>query len=384
MIFAAQVESRVLDHTARWLRAQGHGYYTIGSAGHESNAAVAAALRPTDPALLHYRSGGFYCARARQSGAARCRRRRARRDARARRGTDRRRAAQGVRAHRPGGHPPDVDDRVPSAPCARCRVRDRPGAPARPRDPLAERCARRVLVRRRERQPLHRTRCDQRRVLHRPRRSPGAVAVRVRGQRVGDQRADAAGLDRGDVRHTTRSAVRAGRRHGSARRVRDDRAGWPPTSARPVGRRCCTCARCATSATRAPTSRRATVRLPRCDATTRPIRSSRPPARWCPQACAHLRGWSASTGSSGVTSGRVRSSCSIDPRSPRPLRSLRRWRHVGRALSRQPPLCPAWRRARPCVRRSPARGRGSAHARRDDQSHARRRPRGSLEHARVR
>jgi 2-oxoisovalerate dehydrogenase E1 component len=65
-IFDAQVESRVLDHTARWLRSQGHGYYTIGSAGHESNAAVALALRSTDPALLHYRSGGFYCARARQ------------------------------------------------------------------------------------------------------------------------------------------------------------------------------------------------------------------------------------------------------------------------------------------------------------------------------
>lgn len=62
----AQLESRHLDLAARWLRAQGHGFYTIGSAGHESNAAVAAALRPTDPALLHYRSGGFYCARARQ------------------------------------------------------------------------------------------------------------------------------------------------------------------------------------------------------------------------------------------------------------------------------------------------------------------------------
>ncbi len=56
----------MLDHTARWLRAQGHGYYTIGSAGHESNAAVALALRPTDPALLHYRSGGFYSARSHQ------------------------------------------------------------------------------------------------------------------------------------------------------------------------------------------------------------------------------------------------------------------------------------------------------------------------------
>lgn len=62
----AQLESRHIDLVARRLRADGHGFYTIGSAGHESNAAVAAALRPTDPALLHYRSGGFYCARARQ------------------------------------------------------------------------------------------------------------------------------------------------------------------------------------------------------------------------------------------------------------------------------------------------------------------------------
>ncbi len=67
-IWAAQVESRVCDHTARWMRTQGLGHYTIGSAGHESNAAIAAALRPTDPALLHYRSGAFYCMRARQRG----------------------------------------------------------------------------------------------------------------------------------------------------------------------------------------------------------------------------------------------------------------------------------------------------------------------------
>jgi 2-oxoisovalerate dehydrogenase E1 component len=65
-LFEAQVTSRLLDHTARWLRVEGHGYYTIGSAGHESNAAVALALRPTDPALLHYRSGGFYVARSGQ------------------------------------------------------------------------------------------------------------------------------------------------------------------------------------------------------------------------------------------------------------------------------------------------------------------------------
>ena len=63
-LFAAQVTSRHLDLAARWLRSFGEGYYTIGSAGHEGNAAIAAVVQPTDPALLHYRSGAFYCTRA--------------------------------------------------------------------------------------------------------------------------------------------------------------------------------------------------------------------------------------------------------------------------------------------------------------------------------
>ncbi|WP_433873366.1 thiamine pyrophosphate-dependent enzyme [Saccharopolyspora sp. CA-218241] len=65
-LFDAQAGSRHLDLAARQLGARGEGYYSIGSSGHESNAAVAAALRPTDPALLHYRSGGFYLRRAQQ------------------------------------------------------------------------------------------------------------------------------------------------------------------------------------------------------------------------------------------------------------------------------------------------------------------------------
>ena len=65
-LFDSQLGSRHLDLAARWLRSRGKGFYTIGSSGHESNAAVAAALRPTDPALLHYRSGGFFVHRARQ------------------------------------------------------------------------------------------------------------------------------------------------------------------------------------------------------------------------------------------------------------------------------------------------------------------------------
>jgi len=65
-LFDAQAGSRHLDLAARYLRAEGHGFYTIGSAGHEADAAVGAASRPSDPALLHYRSGAFYLARAAQ------------------------------------------------------------------------------------------------------------------------------------------------------------------------------------------------------------------------------------------------------------------------------------------------------------------------------
>jgi 2-oxoisovalerate dehydrogenase E1 component len=66
-LFEVQLGSRHLDLAARWLRQKrGKGFYTIGSSGHEGNAAVAAALRPTDPALLHYRSGAFFLERAAQ------------------------------------------------------------------------------------------------------------------------------------------------------------------------------------------------------------------------------------------------------------------------------------------------------------------------------
>ncbi|MEC8424517.1 MAG: MFS transporter, partial [Myxococcota bacterium] len=65
-IFEAMCASRQVDLQARVLKARGEGFYTIGSAGHEGNACVAAAMRPTDPAFLHYRSGAFFMTRARQ------------------------------------------------------------------------------------------------------------------------------------------------------------------------------------------------------------------------------------------------------------------------------------------------------------------------------
>ncbi len=65
-VYRAQVLSRALDLESRSMQAAGQGYYTIGSSGHEGMAAVAHALRPTDPAFLHYRDGAFQIARASQ------------------------------------------------------------------------------------------------------------------------------------------------------------------------------------------------------------------------------------------------------------------------------------------------------------------------------
>ena len=65
-LFESQLVSRHLDLMARVLRVQDKVFYTIGSSGHEGNAMVARAARHTDPAFLHYRSGGFMAERFRK------------------------------------------------------------------------------------------------------------------------------------------------------------------------------------------------------------------------------------------------------------------------------------------------------------------------------
>ena len=65
-LFRSQLISRHLDLMARVLRVQNKVFYTIGSSGHEGNAMVARAARYTDPAFLHYRSGGFMAERFRK------------------------------------------------------------------------------------------------------------------------------------------------------------------------------------------------------------------------------------------------------------------------------------------------------------------------------
>jgi len=68
-LFESQVVSRHLDLTARELRRQERGYYTISSSGHEPNVVLGRFVRHTDPAFLHYRSGALMAERARQGGA---------------------------------------------------------------------------------------------------------------------------------------------------------------------------------------------------------------------------------------------------------------------------------------------------------------------------
>jgi 2-oxoisovalerate dehydrogenase E1 component len=65
-IFYSQCVSRQMDRISRRLQARGEGFYTIGSSGHENNAAIAEALRVDDMAFLHYRSAAFQIHRAKK------------------------------------------------------------------------------------------------------------------------------------------------------------------------------------------------------------------------------------------------------------------------------------------------------------------------------
>jgi len=65
-LFDSQMVSRQLDLMARVKRLENKVFYTIGSSGHEGNTLVGRLTRHTDPAFLHYRSGGFMAERYRQ------------------------------------------------------------------------------------------------------------------------------------------------------------------------------------------------------------------------------------------------------------------------------------------------------------------------------
>lgn len=65
-IFRSACLTRALDQQSRVMQAAGEGFYTIGSSGHEGMAALAAALRPSDMAFLHYRDAAFQIQRGEQ------------------------------------------------------------------------------------------------------------------------------------------------------------------------------------------------------------------------------------------------------------------------------------------------------------------------------
>jgi 2-oxoisovalerate dehydrogenase E1 component len=65
-IFESQILSRQLDRTSRKMQARGEGFYTIGSSGHEGNAAIAAAFKVDDMAFLHYRDAAFLIQRSKK------------------------------------------------------------------------------------------------------------------------------------------------------------------------------------------------------------------------------------------------------------------------------------------------------------------------------
>ena len=65
-LFESQLNSRLLDLESRKMRGRNEGFYTIGSSGHEGNAAYGLAFRPKDMAFLHYRSAAFMLERGRQ------------------------------------------------------------------------------------------------------------------------------------------------------------------------------------------------------------------------------------------------------------------------------------------------------------------------------
>jgi 2-oxoisovalerate dehydrogenase E1 component len=67
-LYEDMLASRAVDVAARVLKREGAGFYTISSAGHESNAVLGALLRIDDPCFLHYRSGALMNARARYAG----------------------------------------------------------------------------------------------------------------------------------------------------------------------------------------------------------------------------------------------------------------------------------------------------------------------------
>ena len=215
-------------------RRQRRGFYTIGSAGHESNAYVALALRPTDPALLHYRSGAFYLARAGQAG----------RDG----AWD---VLLGMAAavdepiaggrHKVFGHhdlgvipqTSTIASHLPRAVGIAFAIER--AAKLGVESPMAADASRRLLVRRCVAEPRVGTDRIEQRGAHRVPGHAVAASVRLRGQRARDQRPDAGRLGRAVAARRPQLAVERRRRRPCGRSPRpvSSPTGCASTATRP-------------------------------------------------------------------------------------------------------------------------------------------------------
>ena len=264
-------------------RTQRLGFYTIGSAGHESNAYVALALEPSDPALLHYRSGGFYLARAAQAG---------------RDGVEDVLLGMAAAAEEPiaGGRHKVFGHRelavIPQTSTIASHLPRAVGmafAIERARRlgvecGVARRRGRRLLVRRRVAEPRDGAGCAQHDVA-----SSRTTASRFRC--CSSARTTASGSACRRPRRGSSSRSTAGRSSPSSGstvttppRCSRPRASWGSGCGSTGTQRCCISAPCATSATRARTWRPRTGRARRSGPTTRATRCSRRAAGSCRRA----------------------------------------------------------------------------------------------------
>ena len=244
-LFDVQLASRHCDLAARWLRSQGKGYYTIGSAGHESNAIVAwRCARPTRRCCTTVAAASTSRRRSGHDAVQRRPRRRGRGDraSRSPAGGTRCSAITTWRSSRRRRRSPRT-----------CRARSAWRSRSTGR---AEAAGRR---RRGRRDAIAVCSFGDARANHSTapgafntagycahQRPAAAAAVRVRGQRSRHQRAHAGRLDRGRVRDRPAPALRRGRRRRPARSLPTPRRSWPTGCAPSGGRRSCTCAPCAT------------------------------------------------------------------------------------------------------------------------------------------
>ena len=228
-LFDAQLASRHLDLAARWLRSFNEGFYTIGSSGHEGNAAVAAALLPDRPGAAALPLGRLLlrpAPRASPTPPGTCC------------------AAWSPRPSEPiagGRHKVFGSADLNIIPTTSTVASHLPRAVglafslARPRAAqrrVAGRRHRGRLLRRRLGQPRQRHRRAQRRRLVRPLRRTPAAAAGLRGQRPGHQRAVAGRVGRRDAQVAARAAVHRRRRLRPGRHLRRGRRGGRLRAAR--------------------------------------------------------------------------------------------------------------------------------------------------------